>query len=369
MDHNPTNLTLGPCHLIAHITTKNDGSYEINSHPGAMRIFPATNENRYLNLGPTVQKLMKRRPFTFFQHPKHLDSIISGCIDSGNAHILQKPNTVVTWRGILTKIFLGEEVALHVSFVDGTLYIEEEDPKPEWRAKKYAFTDAVMKTAPPTWMAFEDVYTEPWASTSMVIKSSQKEHVDDQWCNVVQRSLGNLNLIFGGEVDAVKENDTGDEDSSHWFEKRIELKSRNVDARGSIKYARWHMQSSLLGVPEIFVGYRDNTPSLRVTRTRTIRTSDIQPTNFYESLRQGLEVLTALWATFESKREEEGDLDDTIWKLVIKKGHVKDPVKLSDVQAEKVKRRREVPQKASIARIGIVPKEIVSRLRESVKTT
>ncbi|KAG7091540.1 hypothetical protein E1B28_010569 [Marasmius oreades] len=348
-------MILGPCQLIAHITTKHDGSYEINDH-SATRIFPSTNENRCLNLGPTVRKILGRSPFTFFEHPKHLDSIISGCVLSGNQHVLKEANTVVTWRGILTRIFLGNKVIVHISFIDNTMYIEEADLKPEWTATQYALTDAVG-------MAFEDVYSQPLDSSLSAPNSVQPdpEHVDQQWGNLVQRSLGDLNLIFCGEVDAVKD-DIGGGTPNDWFDKRVELKSRNIHSRYPISYARWHMQSSLLEVPEIFVGYRDN--NLCVTYTDTVRVSDIQPANFNDSLQRGYNVLSALRATFESKREEEGtDLDDTIWKVVINEGYVSNAIKLEDIEAHKVKRRRELPHTPSVARVGIVPKEMVSRLR------
>ncbi|KAL0575855.1 hypothetical protein V5O48_006105, partial [Marasmius crinis-equi] len=123
---------LGDCQFVAHVMTKDDGTWEVNSH-SPIRIFPSSNanENRCLDLAPTVRQIQNRRPFRFFEHPKHLDSIVGGCIDSGNTRFLKEDKVVVTWRGVLTRIFLGEAVNLHVSYIDGRMYIEEEDPKPQ----------------------------------------------------------------------------------------------------------------------------------------------------------------------------------------------------------------------------------------------
>ena len=55
---------------------------------------------------------------------------------------------------------------------------------------------------PPFSMAFEDVYTHQATSTSNSDETGRS--VNPQWGNIVTRTLGDLNLVFCGEVDGVK---------------------------------------------------------------------------------------------------------------------------------------------------------------------
>ncbi|KAL0061441.1 hypothetical protein AAF712_009159 [Marasmius tenuissimus] len=340
---------LGDCRFIAHIKTQEDGSFEVNSTT-PIRIFPSSNESLLLDLGPAVRGIQKRRPFRFFQHPKHLDSIVGGCLESENVHFMRETNVVVTWRGVLTKIFLGEAITLHVSYIDGRMYMEEEDPKPERRTHQYDLTNAVG-------MAFEDVYTHPLASNTRTDQSGRD--VDHQWGNIVMRTLGDLNLIFCGEVDAVKDG-IGNGHPDDWFDRRVELKSKSAQSKSPINKAKWHMQSALLGVPEIYVGYRDN--ALRITQTRTIRTADLKPGTYESNIHRGYEVLSSLRSILEEKVREGGQVDDVVWKVTVKKGSITGIVQLDETQTNRVKRRREDPQKP-IERVGIVPRDMVASLR------
>ncbi|KAK7442789.1 hypothetical protein VKT23_016034 [Stygiomarasmius scandens] len=231
------NVTLGDCRFISHITTKEDGSYECTN--SAMRYFAEPiNPTSSLSLRSRVQNILKQQPGRWFDHPKHLDPIIAGCLSPSvrsssrvnlEEHILGR-NVVLTWRKILTRIFVGESITLHVSLIDGILYMEEEDPRPRWRAREYAFGDAVG-------MAFEGAYTVTSAKSKRKGRDQAKgriqlgglTHIGTQWRNIVVRTLGDLNLVFCGEVDAVRDlkNNTGRETDMDFFNRRIELKCRN----------------------------------------------------------------------------------------------------------------------------------------------
>ncbi|EEB90026.1 hypothetical protein MPER_11822 [Moniliophthora perniciosa FA553] len=228
---------LGQCELIAHITIEENGAYKANDKT-AIPIFSTSLQDSCLDLGPRVRQIEKQRPFRYFNHPKHLDSIIWGCIGAGKRGLFKSSNVVMTWRGVLTKIFLGEAVTLHVSYIDRTLFMEEEDPKPQWRARRFAESHAVGK-------AFEDLYTKSHTSSPRSPNNGDK-HSSKQWGNIVSRSLGDLNLVFCGEVDAVKgevqvllvsaainswtdQFDTGVE----WFDRRVELKSKLTETKAA----------------------------------------------------------------------------------------------------------------------------------------
>ncbi|KAL0565035.1 hypothetical protein V5O48_016999, partial [Marasmius crinis-equi] len=95
--------------------------------------------------------------------------------------------------------------------------------------------------------------------------------------------------------------------------------------------------------------------------TRMMRTSEIKPNNYDSSIQRGYEVLSSLRSELESKSHEGGD--NVIWKVTIKKGSVAGITRLTDAQATRVQKRREDPQKP-IERIGIVPEEMITSLRQ-----
>jgi len=338
---------LGDCNFINHIMVKGDGSYESNKID-PIQIFPSSNENQLLDLSSTVQKIQNRRPFRFFGHPKHLDPILGGCIQSEKAHLLKEGNAIVTWRGILSRIFLGDSVTLHASYIDGVMYMEEKDSKPQWRAHRYFLSDAVG-------MAFEEVYTHP------IRTQPNSEQLNLQWGNIVSRALGEFKLIFCGEVDSVRD-DIGSGEASDWFGKRVELKTKSIQSTSSINQSlpKWHMQSSLLGVPEIFVGLRND--SLRITQTQVLLTSEIKPNNYDINIQKGYEALKHLYSTLANRVAELGN-DDMIWAVTVKNHSVTEIIELDETQASQVKKRRENKQNP-VERVGIIPKDCVRSLRQ-----
>ncbi|KAK7453939.1 hypothetical protein VKT23_011451 [Stygiomarasmius scandens] len=369
-------VTLGDCRFISHVTVKQDGSYECTN--STMRYFFKPTPPPSLH--SIVQNIQKKRPFRWFNHPKHLDSIIAGCLSPSTTselpsleeHILgTRKNVILTWRGILTKIFLGESVTLHVSLIDGILYMEEEDTKPKWRARRYTFGDAIG-------MAFEDAYTcakpkqEGQNQAHRIANTSESSaHVDTQWGNVITRTLGDLNLVFCGEVDAVRESDPASNtddgtDTLDFLGRRIELKCKSSKGK-SAPWPRWHMQSHLLAVPEIFIGYRDD--SSKIVRTRLVRTQDIKPASFEERIEKGYRVLKELKERLSTSTDtsnlESGtslNANDNIWKVAIGKWTLGPVTRLGDAEAQKVKRRREDPSRP-IERVGIVPKALVEAIQ------
>ncbi|KAF5353681.1 hypothetical protein D9758_008608 [Tetrapyrgos nigripes] len=425
--------TLGECHFVSDLTILED-FYECNDT--AMRYFvgatsdSATSDsltlegngashvnligqpNVTVSLTKPVQNILKKRPFRWFNHPKHLDSIISACLSAapvpasgiGESEYLAKENVVITWRGILTKIFLGDTITMHASLIDGRLYMEEEDPKPNWKAKKYSLSDAVGK-------AFEDTFTE----TRPIGRDGLPRRIpkaNTQWCNVVSRTLGDLNLIFGGEVDAFNCKASEDLHDNHGIlDRRVELKTKLLGSK--IHYPRWHMQSHLLAVPQIFVGYRND--NLDIVKTQSIHTANIRPRNFEENIAKGYRVLsvlrghlsrsaelercTRLQSSTSASSESHTNLDspdlgldklclkdpaidttwdtntgtgasddasDCIWKVTIRKWTIDSVHLLSMADAQRVKERRENPSKP-VERLGIVPKVLIDAMHTKYK--
>ncbi|THV01854.1 hypothetical protein K435DRAFT_383668 [Dendrothele bispora CBS 962.96] len=163
------------------------------------------------------------------------------------------------------------------------------------------------------------------------------------------------------------------------------------------------MQSHLLGVPEIFIGYRNDDHD--IVRTEIVYTEDIKPKKFEDDIERGYRVLSSLRERLSTEqqgdgmkvsdksdsdlqnamiglnlslnrpRHEPGDTtrdtgrltsDDCIWKVTIKKWSFDAVERLNAADAQNVKKRREDPSRP-IERIGIIPEAFVDAIRASVK--
>ncbi|RDB16074.1 Decapping nuclease RAI1 [Hypsizygus marmoreus] len=323
----PQAISFGTIDYIGNVSIDENGHYRLGD--SAMRTFEPL--ALPVNLVPSKQRILLTKPHLFYQHPKHLDSILDTCLLAGRIDALSAAD-VIAWRGMLTKILLGIELALHVSWIDEKLYMEEEDPKPNYRRQRYDDSAA-------NGMAFEDVFTEnlePGANKG-------------QWGNVVSRNLGTMSLLYGGEVDGVRPPENGRLSTR---ERRIELKSRKLNTK-SQNTARWHIQSSLIGVHEIFVGHR--TDSDQIIKAESIIVSDIHMTSRAASAHALLTKLRNL--TRDASRDE-----NSIWKVILKKGDIVQVTELGPTQVSKVKGRRDDPR-SPVKRIGIVPQRVIEALR------
>jgi len=97
-----------------------------------------------------------------------------------------------------------------------------------------------------------------------------------QYCSVVKTGIGKVRMILGGEIDAVWDCKPDNKDSPiNWVELKTSAAINND--RDMIKYERkllkFWIQSFLLGVPKIIVGFRSKNgilQSLEELETRDI---------------------------------------------------------------------------------------------------
>ncbi|KAF7336767.1 RAI1 domain-containing protein [Mycena venus] len=95
-----------------------------------------------------------------------------------------------------------------------------------------------------------------------------------QWCSVVRTKLGETRLVRSiGEVDCFRWKYTGKTDTFVELKTSLAIRGPQDEVRFEKKLLKFYMQSFLLGVPEIFVGFR--TPSGEITTTQTFRTVEI----------------------------------------------------------------------------------------------
>ncbi|KAL8781716.1 MAG: hypothetical protein Q9194_000220 [Teloschistes cf. exilis] len=167
----------------------------------------------------------------------HLDSLLKTIVDLETRTKSRCQADVITWRGMMTKI-----MATPFDMFNGYAGL----------ALGYKFETLSLLPA-------------PWAETSRdYIESRENLTVNNhaQYCSVVKTGIGKTRLILGGEVDALWDakppSSTTSVDPINW----VELKTAATphSDRDILKYERkllkFWIQSFLLGVPKIIVGFR-----------------------------------------------------------------------------------------------------------------
>ncbi|WWC98132.1 hypothetical protein V866_005023 [Kwoniella sp. B9012] len=187
----------------------------------------------------------------------------------------ERKGGIITWRGMITRIMTApyedrEGWEMTAIALDGSVYVELHDP-PEVRAKRR------NQQAPYAKQSYMGYSFESFSTVS-----DAQEQRDDwpegwggdvntnvQWCNVVRSAIGDIPLCLGGEVDCVK----AEPGSPHpGPDKCVELKTNKVIENEKQEFTfhkkllkHW-AQSWLLGIPEIQVGFRDDSGELRSQR-------------------------------------------------------------------------------------------------------
>ncbi|KAL8710501.1 MAG: hypothetical protein Q9220_004933 [cf. Caloplaca sp. 1 TL-2023] len=103
----------------------------------------------------------------------------------------------------------------------------------------------------------------PWAETSRdYIETRESLNVNNhaQYCSIVKTGIGGSRLVLGGEVDALWDSKpTRPDDPINWVE--LKTAATPLSDRDVLKYERkllkFWIQSFLLGVPKIIVGFRN----------------------------------------------------------------------------------------------------------------
>jgi len=95
-----------------------------------------------------------------------------------------------------------------------------------------------------------------------------------QWCSVVKTKLGDRRIVIGGEVDCVRAGrHSGSTDGFVELKTSMAIRGLSDEEKFEKKLLKFYMQSFLLGVPEIVVGFRK--PSGQLTTTQSFQTVQI----------------------------------------------------------------------------------------------
>ncbi|KAK8066371.1 RAI1 like PD-XK nuclease-domain-containing protein [Apiospora hydei] len=235
---------------------------------------------------------------------EHLDSLLRAVIAHEQETGKKIDAQVVTWRGMMTKVptpellrhrtpLTGRQI-MATPFEDRDGFIEEnhaykQASMQEQRNRQNTgnrrhhqpqFSPEVM-TFWGEGYKFETLSTLPatWAETSReYIENRENEVVSNkaQYCSVVRTGIGKSILCLGGEVDAVWDAKPQVKGAPiNWVELKTSAAIR--DERGMQNFERklmkFWIQSFLLGVPKIIVGFRDQGGILR--KIEEIRTESI----------------------------------------------------------------------------------------------
>ncbi|KAJ9143854.1 Dhp1-interacting protein Din1 [Pleurostoma richardsiae] len=211
---------------------------------------------------------------------EHLESLLKTIMNHEEQTGKKIDAQVVTWRGIMTKIMASpfddrDGFELNATVYHDCIFIEEnhayktasrrEQESQPWRGP-------IPQDVMSFWgYKFETLATlpAPWGDTSReYIENRDKEIVNNnaQYCSVVRTGIGKTILCLGGEVDAVWDSKpVRPGDPVNWVELKtsVEIRSDRDAAAFDRKLLKWWVQSFLLGVPKIVVGFRSRDGLLR----------------------------------------------------------------------------------------------------------
>ncbi|KFY96971.1 hypothetical protein V498_02340 [Pseudogymnoascus sp. VKM F-4517 (FW-2822)] len=197
----------------------------------------------------------------------HLDSLLKTIMGVEKEGGKKVEVDVVTWRGMMTKL-------LACPFEERDGYIEENH---SYKVQSQA-RQSKIQTAPgrPSqdmmsyWgYKFETLCLLPdtWDATSREYIEGREEQIVNnaaQYCSVVQTGIGKTSLIIGGEVDAIWDSKSPTT-PPNWVELKTSLDPSSPRALQTFerKLLKFWLQSFLLGVPKIIVGFRNADGLLR----------------------------------------------------------------------------------------------------------
>ncbi|KAK0636239.1 RAI1 like PD-XK nuclease-domain-containing protein [Bombardia bombarda] len=218
---------------------------------------------------------------TFDKHDDSLDEHLDSLLETIASHEKETAKSIdahfVTWRGMLTKIMAAPFEDRDGFEMNATLY-RVRNPSPSFIEENHPYKEASRRAqdAQP-WKGpipqevmqfwgykFETLSTlpAPWGETSRDFIESRDSHIvnnKEQYCSVVRTGLGKSVICLGGEVDAIWDCKPMIPGSPiNWVELKTSADIRSDRDMDNFerKLMKFWIQSFLLGVPKIIVGFR-----------------------------------------------------------------------------------------------------------------
>ncbi|KAF4994876.1 hypothetical protein FGRMN_5508 [Fusarium graminum] len=226
---------------------------------------------------------------------------------------------VVTWRGMMTKLrdechplsipsFIEENNAYKVASRSNEGNNKRRRGPPLEVMQFWGYKFETLSTLP-----------APWAETSReFIENRENEVVDNkaQYCSVVRTGIGKTVLCLGGEVDAIWDSKPEEKGTPiNWVELKTSAEIRNAGDMENFnrKLMKYWIQSFLLGVPRIVVGFRTRDGIL--VEVKDIETHRIPETvNAYPNPKWNADMCVNFAAEFLDWLTENIN-DEGVWRI------------------------------------------------------
>ncbi|KAI1827941.1 RAI1 like PD-XK nuclease-domain-containing protein [Xylaria intraflava] len=235
----------------------------------------------------------------FDKHDETIDEHLDGLLKSIEAHEKEEGKKidahVVTWRGMMTKIMSApfedrDGFAMNATLYQDCIFIEDDyeskqvskqQQNNQQRSRQGQFSPEIM-----TYWGYKfealSCLPRPWGEVSREFIENREQHTVNnkaQYCSVVRTGIGKTTLCLGGEVDAIWDSKPAQKGAPiNWVELKTSAEIR--DERGMKNFERklmkFWIQSFLLGVPKIIVGFRSQNGIL--TEIEDIQTASIPET-------------------------------------------------------------------------------------------
>ncbi|PFH58872.1 hypothetical protein XA68_13096 [Ophiocordyceps unilateralis] len=205
---------------------------------------------------------------------EHLDSLLRAIAAHEEETGKRIDAHVVTWRGMMTKIMAAvfeqnDGFEMNATFYQGSIFIEE-NHEYKMATRRREAQRPRRGPGPPLEMMqfwgykFETLATIPatWDETSREYIEGRENQVvnnKEQYCSVVRTGIGKAILCLGGEVDAIWDSKPETQGAPiNWVELKTtaEIRSHGDMEAFHRKLMKYWIQSFLLGVPNIIVGFR-----------------------------------------------------------------------------------------------------------------
>ncbi|KAF4628497.1 hypothetical protein G7Y89_g9656 [Cudoniella acicularis] len=233
------------------------------------------------------------------EEDEHLDSLLKTIMAHEQKAGQRVEADIITWRGMMTK-FRNERHVLPGYNVRSSVLISryhktdlnsfvEENKKYKVESQRRQSQQVSQPSRPSQDMMsfwgykFETLCLLPatWHETPRdYIENRENEIVNNhaQYCSVVKTGIGSSVMILGGEVDAVWDSKPTDGSPINWVELKTSADIRNDRDMVTFerKLMKFWIQSFLLGVPKIVVGFR--TPDGFLKRVEEMDTASIPGT-------------------------------------------------------------------------------------------
>ncbi|KDN41152.1 RAI1-domain-containing protein [Tilletiaria anomala UBC 951] len=273
---------------------------------------------------------------------------------------------IITWRGIVTKLCTAlyadrDGFELNAQMVGDTIFLEEHVSAVRQTDIERQGSDARSKLFSYYGYSFESYFSSGPSPDSNCSVWSGDVNTNEQWCQVVKTKLGRARLLIGGEVDCV-----GSKGEMVELKTSMLIRNARDEERFETKMLRFYMQSFLLGVSTVVVGFRDHKGMLqayqefktleipRLVRGKPHAWDPKACLNFAAALLDHIERL------MRTSKTNQTAASPNVWRITWQPGQPEVAMRqLSEKQiAEDI-------TKGEQARFGILPREFVNFLQSS----